>query len=159
MPPSGELPCGEQLTPPFAEVSAGEQPTLPFSGLPGGQQPTPPFGEPGGQQFTPPTGRPGGWQGVQPPGDQGGQPADGPMGGQMGGWGSWQSAILSEGSVVTVQDFSGNILYSGTALCNAGYVVFSSPSLISGSSCSLTADGDVAATATAVSSAGRSVTR
>jgi hypothetical protein len=141
----------------------GGPPAMPFRNQPGRQQPpTPPsggaFGEgqpafppdvPGGEQPTPPAATPGVGQGVQPPGDQGGQPADGPMGGQMGGWGSWQSAILSEGSVVTVQDSSGNILYNGTAVCNAGYVVFSSPSLTADSSYSLTADGSVVATATA----------
>lgn len=62
----------------------------------------------------------------------------------MGGFGG---SAISKGSTVTIQDADGNAVYSGTALCNAGFVFFSSPALtdggtytLAGGSSTLTAD-------------------
>ena len=56
-------------------------------------------------------------------------------GGQMGG--DRGSALLSKGSTFSVKDSSGNAVYSGTAVCNASYLFFSSDRLTSGDSYSL----------------------
>lgn len=62
----------------------------------------------------------------------------------MGGFGG---SAIAKGSTVTIQDADGNAVYSGTALCNAGFVFFSSPALtdggtytLAGGSSTLTAD-------------------
>lgn len=53
----------------------------------------------------------------------------------MGGFGG---SAITKGSAVTIQDADGNAVYSGTALCNAGSVFFSSPALTSGTTYTLT---------------------
>ena len=65
-----------------------------------------------------------------------------------GGMGGFGSAAVAKGSAVTIEDGSGNTLYSGTALCNANLVFFSSPTLTGGGSYTLT-DGGSALTAEA----------
>ena len=58
-----------------------------------------------------------------------------------GGMGGFGSAAVAKGSAVTIEDGSGNTLYSGTALCNANLVFFSSPALTGGGSYTLTGGG------------------
>ena len=60
------------------------------------------------------------------------------------------SGRLSKGAAFTVEGGSGT-LYSGTALCDAGFVFFSSPELAAEESCTLTSGGSTAATAAAQS--------
>lgn len=68
------------------------------------------------------------------------------MGGQFGG----QSSVsVSSGSTFTIMDSSGNTVYSGTAGCNASYVVFSSASLTSGETYTLYSGGTGIASASA----------
>lgn len=51
----------------------------------------------------------------------------GPMGG--GPMGGGTSALAAKGSSFSIQDSSGSTVYSGTALCSANYVFFSSSKL------------------------------
>ena len=67
----------------------------------------------------------------------------GPMGGGS------TSALIAKGSSFSIQDSSGSTVYSGTALCSANYVFFSSSKLTSGSSYDLYSGSTSAATATA----------
>ena len=53
----------------------------------------------------------------------------------MGGFGS---SAITKGSAISIQDVSGTTVYSGTALCNAGFVFFSSPALTDGTTYTLT---------------------
>lgn len=53
----------------------------------------------------------------------------------MGGFGS---SAITKGSAISIQDASGTTVYSGTALCNAGFVFFSSPALTDGTTYTLT---------------------
>ncbi len=53
----------------------------------------------------------------------------------MGGVGS---SAITKGSAISIQDASGTTVYSGTALCNAGFVFFSSPALTDGTTYMLT---------------------
>lgn len=70
-------------------------------------------------------------------------------GGMFSGSGT---SLVTAGSTVSVKDSSGNTLYSGKAPGNAGYVLFSSSSLLSGSSYSLINGSSQAASATASAS-------
>ena len=61
--------------------------------------------------------------------------------------GSTQSSLIAADADFTIEDADGNAVYSGTALCNAGFVFFSSPALtdggtytLAGGSSTLTAD-------------------
>ena len=56
----------------------------------------------------------------------------------MGGVGS---SAITKGSAISIQDASGTTVYSGTALCNAGFVFFSSPALTDGATYTLTGGG------------------
>ena len=69
--------------------------------------------------------------------------------GQNGQSGSQSSVSIKAGSTVEIKDADGSTVYSGTALCQAGYVVFSSANLTSGSTYTLYVDGTSAAEATA----------
>lgn len=53
----------------------------------------------------------------------------------MGGFGS---SAITKGSAISIQDASGTTVYSVTALCNAGFVFFSSPALTDGTTYTLT---------------------
>jgi len=72
----------------------------------------------------------------------------------MGGFGGMggSSNLVTAGSTVSIKDASGNVLYSGTAVRSAGYVVFSSSSISANSSYTLYNGSSVAATATATTS-------
>ena len=63
--------------------------------------------------------------------------------GEMGG-----SASIAKDAAVTITGSDGSTVYSGTALCNASFVFFSSPELTADGSYTLTA-GDTTLTATA----------
>ena len=76
----------------------------------------------------------------------------GPFGqqdGNAGMPGDSTSVSISKGSSFSIQDASGNTLYSGTAPCDIGYMLFSSSTLTSGSSYTLSSGGSEVATATA----------
>ena len=66
----------------------------------------------------------------------------GPMGGGT-------SALAAKGSSFSIQDSSGSTVYSGTALCSANYVFFSSSKLSADASYTLCSGSTSAATATA----------
>lgn len=70
----------------------------------------------------------------------------------MGGFGGMsgnQSSLVTAGSTIRITDESGNILYTATAVRSASYILFSSPSLTSGSTYTLKSGSTTAATATA----------
>lgn len=54
------------------------------------------------------------------------------------GMGGFSSSAITRGSAISIQDASGTTVYSGTALCNAGFVFFSSPALTDGTTYTLT---------------------
>ena len=100
--------------------------------------------------------------GNQPSGERptGGQPSDGqqpperPSGenqpsGERPSGGQGSVSIISANSAVAVKDASGNVIYTYTAPCAAGYVFFSSADLTSGETYTLYADNTSVATATA----------
>ncbi len=66
-----------------------------------------------------------------------------------GGMNGGASASISKGSTIAIKDASGNAVYSGTAPCNANFVLFSSDELTTDSSYTLYADSTSVATATA----------
>lgn len=93
----------------------------------------------------------GGQPGGQPGGQSGGQPGN-PPGGQPGQSGqTGASAQIAKGSSLLIQDGAGTTLYSGTAVCDASYLFFSSAELTADSSYTLMADNTVVATAAAQS--------
>lgn len=129
-PGGGQIPSDGQQPPEMpsdGNQSSGERPT--------GGQPS------DGQQ---PPERPSGEN--QPSGERptGGQPSDG---NQPGGQDS--VSIISANSAVAVKDASGNVIYTYTAPCAAGYVFFSSADLTSGEAYTLYADNTSVAAATA----------
>ena len=67
----------------------------------------------------------------------------------FGGSGGSQTNLVTTGSTIQIADASGNILYTAQAVRAASYVLFSSPTLVSGSSYTLKSGGVSAATATA----------
>ena len=70
--------------------------------------------------------------------------------GQPGGTNSAQSAAsLAKGSTFTIEDASGNPVYSGTALCDANYLFFSSLQLTADESYTLRSNSAAVATAAA----------
>ena len=72
----------------------------------------------------------------------------GSTGGMGGGRGQGQqSALAAKGSTLTIQDASGNSVYSAAAPCNVNFAFFSSPKLTLGSSYTLTG-GSTTTTAT-----------
>lgn len=105
-------------------------------GMPGDQ-----FGGPGGQAGDP--GNQSGGFGGQNGSPRGQQDVDGGMPGNS------TSVSISKGSSFSIQDASGNTVYSGTAPCDVGYMLFSSSALTSGSSYTLSSDSTAVATATA----------
>ena len=97
-------------------------------------------------------------QGGQPGGGQmpsdGQQPPERPSGenqpsGERPSGGQGSVSIISANSAVAVKDASGNVIYTYTAPCAAGYVFFSSADLTSGETYTLYADNTSVATATA----------
>ena len=90
-------------------------------------------------------------------GDPGGQP--GSMGGQPGGRASGNSggssASVTNGSTISIKNGSSSV-FSTTALCNASYIFFSSPSLASGTSYTLYSGSNSIATASAQSGSSQS---
>ena len=67
----------------------------------------------------------------------------GPMGGGS------TSTLIAKGGSFSIKDSSGNTVYSGSAVCNASYLFFSSSKLTSGGSYSLYSGSSSAATAAA----------
>ena len=63
--------------------------------------------------------------------------------------GGGTSALAAKGSSFSIQDSSGSTVYSGTALCSANYVFFSSSKLSADASYTLCSGSTSAATATA----------
>lgn len=117
-----ELPDGQQPGENMPELPDGQQPGENAPELPDGQQPGENAPElPDGQQ----------------PGENMPELPDGFDFGSFGGFGG--STILSDGTDFTIADESGAVVYSGTALCNAAYVFFSSPSLSADASYTLSA--------------------
>ena len=72
----------------------------------------------------------------------------GGMGGGRPGDMDGGSASIAKDAAVTITGSDGSAVYSGTALCNANFVFFSSPELTADGSYTLTA-GDTSLTATA----------
>ena len=72
----------------------------------------------------------------------------GGMGGGRPGDMDGGSASIAKDAAVTITGSDGSAVYSGTALCNASFVFFSSPELTADGSYTLTA-GDTSLTATA----------
>ena len=117
---------------------------------------TPPE-KPDGQQdgaLTPPE-KPDGSEAMTPP-EKTDRPSDGqdrptpPDGQNFGGNDpKMQGSGLTKGTAFTVLDASGNVVYSGTALCDATYFVFSSPDLVADGSYTLQSGEQTVATATA----------
>lgn len=70
------------------------------------------------------------------------------MGGGRPGDMDGGSASIAKDAAVTITGSDGSAVYSGTALCNANFVFFSSPELTADGSYTLTA-GDTSLTATA----------
>ena len=48
---------------------------------------------------------------------------------------------MAENTAFSILDAQGNTLYSGTARCGTSFLLFSSPELSEGNSCTLSADG------------------
>lgn len=74
--------------------------------------------------------------------------------GSTGGMGGFRaqgsaSSLLPKGTAFTITDADGSTVYSGTAVCNANYVFFSSPDLSESESCTLSAAGTTVSTAAA----------
>lgn len=66
--------------------------------------------------------------------------------GSVGGMGGFRaqggaSSLFPKGTAFTITGADGSIVYSGTAVCNANYVFFSSPDLSESESCTLSATG------------------
>ena len=76
-------------------------------------------------------------------GNMGGQP-----GGRASGTSGGSSASVKKGSTISIQNGSAS-MFSTTALCNASYIFFSSPSLTSGTSYTLCSGSTSVAAATA----------
>ena len=128
-----------------AYIAVGE--TSPSGGMGGGpnggQGMTPP-GDADGSQMTPPDFS---GNGGTPPE----KPSDNGRGGQPGGAPANRESALGirEGSVITVQDSSGKTLYTATAPGSMSSVIFSSPDIREGETCTVLVDGTSVGTATA----------
>ena len=68
--------------------------------------------------------------------------------GGFGGMGGNQSNLVTAGGTIEITDASGSVLYTATAVRGASYILFSSPSLTSGSTYTLKS-GSTSSTATA----------
>ena len=116
----------------------------------GGQQPGQPGEQNGGQGGQQPSDQNGSTNqdsSQTPPDQPSGQPGEQP--GNQGG-----VSIVSAGEAVSVVDASGNVLYSTTAPCAASYAFFSSSDVTEGSTYTLTAAGEDAASGTAGENSG-----
>lgn len=58
----------------------------------------------------------------------------------FGGFGS-AASLMAENTAFSILNAQGNTLYSGTARCGTSFLLFSSPELSEGDSCTLSADG------------------
>lgn len=58
----------------------------------------------------------------------------------FGGFGS-AASLMAENTAFSILDDQGNTLYSGTARCGTSFLLFSSPELSEGDSCTLSVDG------------------
>lgn len=58
----------------------------------------------------------------------------------FGGFGS-AASLMAENTAFSILDAQGNTLYSGTARCGTSFLLFSSPELSEGDSCTLSVDG------------------
>ena len=134
-----------------AYIAVGE--TSPSGGGMGG-------GPTGGQGMTPPSGSADGSTNGNPPtppdfSGNGGtppeKPSDNGRGGQPGGApANRESALgIKEGSVITVQDSSGETLYTATALGSMSSVIFSSADIKEGETYTVLVDGTSVGTAEA----------
>lgn len=137
-----------------AYIAVGE--TSPSGGGMGGG----PNGQGGGQGMTPPSGSADGSTNGNPPtppdfSGNGGtppeKPSDNGRGGQPGGApANRESALgIKEGSVITVQDSSGETLYTATALGSMSSVIFSSADIKEGETYTVLVDGTSVGTAEA----------
>lgn len=118
-----------------------------------GTPPERPDGQQGGA-MTPPE-KPDGSEAMTPP-EKTDRPSDGqdrptpPDGQNFGGNDpKMQGSGLTKGTAFAVLDASGNVVYSGTALCDAAYFVFSSPDLVADGTYTLQSGEQTVATATA----------
>lgn len=112
------------------EPKDGERPELPDGQQPGENAPELPDGQQPGENMPElPDG--------QQPGENMPELPDGFDFGSFGGFGG--STILSDGAAFTIADENGTVVYSGTALCSAAYLFFSSPSLSADASYTLSA--------------------
>lgn len=128
-----------------------------------GQMPSPPNGEqnqnPNGQRPMRPNRQPGQDGQFMRPG-KGEQPEDFPANGERpdfgGGMPSMESTIgIKAGSEIMVKDASGETLYTATATGPMGNVIYSSPTLKEGETCTVWVDGTEVGSAEAVLGTGR----
>lgn len=75
------------------------------------------------------------------------------MGGRPGNTGSSGSSSIASGSTITINDSTGNTLYTYTTKKTAGYILYSSPSLVNGSSYTIKSGTTTLSTVSASTSA------
>ena len=93
-------------------------------------------------------GAPGGAPGMGgQPGGMG--PGNGQAPGSGAGFGGGAGTSITKGSTVTIQNASGTAVYTGTAACDASYVLYSSDKLTAGTTYTLTAGSTTVGTAEA----------
>lgn len=139
----GGMTFGGGMQRPDDRRNDGTQPELPEGTQPGDGTTPPelPSGTQPGDGTTPPE-LP---SGTQPGENMPELPDDlGDFGGFKGFGGS---TILSKGTEFTIADENGATVYTGTALCDAAYIFFSSPSLNTGTSYTLTAQTSLTSSA------------
>ncbi|MBQ8086605.1 MAG: carbohydrate-binding domain-containing protein [Lachnospiraceae bacterium] len=78
------------------------------------------------------------------------------MGGRPGNTGSSGSSSIASGSTITINDSTGNTLYTYTTKKTAGYILYSSPNLVSGSSYTIKSGTTTLSTVSASTSAASS---
>lgn len=66
--------------------------------------------------------------------------------------GGQTSLGITKGTEITIKDSEGNVIYSGTALCDAGFLIYSSPELTTGNDYSLYSGNSSIGSSTAQSS-------
>ena len=75
------------------------------------------------------------------------------MGGRPGNTGSSGSSSIASGSTITINDSTGNTLYTYTTKKTAGYILYSSPNLVNGSSYTIKSGTTTLSTVSASTSA------
>ena len=78
------------------------------------------------------------------------------MGGRPGNTGSSGSSSIASGSTITINDSTGNTLYTYTTKKTAGYILYSSPNLVNGSSYTIKSGTTTLSTVSASTSAASS---